>query len=320
MSNLTGFGTDIAKSDLQKNSSLTNRVVALIVAFLRLSLYHSSMRIVSVTALDEADLQPYKTLRRPLEHERSGIFVAEGEKVVRRLLESSLEVSTMLLTPEWLEQYRSALEGRVGDLRVYVAPKNLMESIVGFHLHQGIMAVACIPKPIDLSQAIRHSKKPALLVAVEGLTNAENLGVLVRNCAAFGADALLVGETSSSPYLRRAVRNSMGTVFTLPVVHLTSLVDAINEMRWVYHIHVVAAHPHAEKKTLHAASLREDSCIVFGSEGEGINPAVLAVCDESVAIPMENNVDSLNVASASAVFLFEVQRQRQNSGLRGKGR
>jgi tRNA G18 (ribose-2'-O)-methylase SpoU len=112
----------------------------------------------------------------------------------------------------------------------------------------------------------------------------------------------------------------MGTVFTLPVVHLTSLVGAINEMRSTHHIHVVAAHPHAEKKSLHAASLREDSCIVFGSEGEGIDPAVLAVCDESVAIPMENNVDSLNVASASAVFLFEVQRQRQSSGFRSEGR
>lgn len=276
------------------------------------------MKIVSVAKLDEPDLQPYKTLRRPIEHERSGIFVAEGEKVVRRLLESTLDVSTILLTPEWLEQYRSTLEKRIGDLRVYVAPKNLMESIVGFHLHQGIMAVAHIPNPIGLSQAIRQSKRPSLLVAVEGLTNAENLGVLVRNCAAFGADALLVGERSSSPYLRRAVRNSMGAVFTLPVVHLTSLVEAINEMKSVHHFHVVAAHPHSEKKTLHNASLREDSCIVFGSEGEGIDPAVLTVCDESVAIPMENSVDSLNVASASAVFLFEVQRQRQNSGLRSE--
>jgi tRNA G18 (ribose-2'-O)-methylase SpoU len=320
MSTLTIFATDIAKSDFPKNFSCLYWSVALAVAFLRLSLYHSSMRIVSVTSLDESDLQPYKTLRRPLEHERSGIFVAEGEKVVRRLLESTLDVSTILLTPEWLEQYRVVLEGRVGDLLVYVAPKNLMESIVGFHLHQGIMAVARIPNPIDLSEAIRQSKRPALLVAVEGLTNAENLGVLVRNCAAFGADALLVGEASSSPYLRRAVRNSMGTVFTLPVVHLTSLVGAINEMKSVHHIHVVAAHPHAEKRTLHAISLREDCCVVFGSEGEGIDPAVLAVCDDSVAIPMKNNVDSLNVASASAVFLFEVQRQRYNSGLRGEGR
>jgi tRNA G18 (ribose-2'-O)-methylase SpoU len=276
------------------------------------------MHLVSVTTLDESDLQPYKTLRRPLEHERSGIFVAEGEKVVRRLLESNLDVSTILLTPEWLEQYRPTLEGRPGDLRVYVAPKNLVESIVGFHLHQGIMAVARIPTPIGLAQAIRQSKRPALFVAVEGLTNAENLGVLVRNCAAFGADALLVGETSSSPYLRRAVRNSMGTVFTLPVVHLTSLVEAINEMKSVHGLRVVAAHPHAEKKTLHTVSLREDTCVVFGSEGEGIDPAVLAVCDDSVTIPMENNVDSLNVASASAVFLFEVQRQRKNSDLRSE--
>ncbi len=320
MSTLVKITKEIENSDSAKYIAHRESVAAFTVAFLRLSLYHSFMRIVAVTTLDEPDLQPYKTLRRPLEHERSGIFVAEGEKVVRRLLESTLDVSTILLTPEWLERYRPHLEGRSEDLHAYVAPKNLLESIVGFHLHQGIMAVARIPNPIDLPRAIRQSKRPALFVAVEGLTNAENLGVLVRNCAAFGVDALLVGETSSSPYLRRAVRNSMGTVFTLPVVRLSSLVDAINEMKAMHHIHVVAAHPHAEQKTLHAISLRDDCCIVFGSEGEGIDPAVLAVCDQSAAIPMKNGVDSLNVASASAVFLFEVQRQRNNSGLRDERR
>ena len=282
--------------------------------FQSLSLYHSCMTIIPVTSLDETDLHPYRTLRRPLDHQRSGIFVAEGEKVVRKLLESTIDVLTVLLTPEWLEEYRPVLEGRPGDLRVFVAAKQLVEEIVGFHLHQGIMAVARIPRPLTLQDALGHVRHPALLVAVDGLTNAENLGVLVRNCAAFDVDALLVGETSSSPYLRRAVRNSMGTVFTLPVVHLSGLADSLRDLKSTHNVRVIAAHPHAERVALHQASMTGDCCVVFGSEGEGISSSVLAACDDLVAIPMQEGVDSLNVASASAVFLYEVQRQR--SGLR----
>jgi len=278
------------------------------------------MTVHPVATIEDPKLQPYRTLRRPLEHQREGIFVAEGEKVVRRLLGSRLEIVSMLLTPEWFEVYRPALETRTGDIQIFVAQKNLVESIVGFPLHQGIMAVAKIPRLPSLDDALKQSRRPLLFVAADALTNAENLGVLVRNCAAFEVDALLVGETSSSPYLRRAVRNSMGTVFELSVVHLPDLVAAIKEMRSLHGIHVVAAHPHADRKTLQQASWNGDCCIVFGSEGEGLTPEVLAACDEAVAIPMKDGVDSLNVASASAVFLYEAQRQRAISGLGSRGR
>jgi tRNA G18 (ribose-2'-O)-methylase SpoU len=278
------------------------------------------MTIRSVETLDDPLLQPYRTLRRPLEHQREGIFVAEGEKVVRRLLESTLDVISLLLTPEWLEVYQPIVQSRAGGAQIFVAPKSVVESIVGFNLHQGIMAVARIPKPPSLAEVVQGSHRPTLLVAVDGLTNSENLGVLVRNCAAFDADALLVGETSSSPYLRRAVRNSMGTVFRLPIVQLSNLIDAIREMRSRYGIHVVAAHPHTDQKSLHQSSFSGGCCIVFGSEGEGVSADVLAACDESVAIPMKKGVDSLNVASASAVFLYEILRQRNNTRFGGGGR
>ncbi len=284
------------------------------VDFQRVSSYHSAMRLSRVTALHDEGLQPYRTLRRPIDHQRAGIFVAEGERVVRRLLASSLAIRSLLLTPEWLEVYRPVLEARNADVDVYVAPKPLLESIVGFHLHQGIMAVATIPRPLRLQEALLHAKRPRLFVAVDGLTNAENLGVLVRNCAAFDVDAFVVGETSSSPYLRRAVRNSMGTVFDLAVVHVNNLVEALQELRTTHQTRVLAAHPHADRQTLSGADFKDDCCIVFGSEGEGIASHVLAACDEFFAIPMKNSVDSLNVASASAVVLYEVSRQRERGG------
>jgi tRNA G18 (ribose-2'-O)-methylase SpoU len=133
---------------------------------------------------------------------------------------------------------------------------------------------------------------------------------VARNCAAFGVHALLVGETSSSPYLRRAVRSSMGAIFKLPAVELVSLAEAIKALR-AAGMHSIAAHPHTNQKTLFEADLTQDCCIVFGSEGSGVSPDVLAACDEAIAIPMASEIDSLNVGSAAAAFLFEAARQRQ---------
>lgn len=269
------------------------------------------MRIIPVADLHEEGLQPYRTLRRPVDHQRKGIFVAEGEKVVQRLLESAIPVHSALMTPEWLDVYRAKLESACPEIVVYLAEKPVLESIVGFHLHQGIMAVAGIPAPMALSDALAGTLPPRLFVAIDGLTNAENIGVLVRNCAAFGVDALIVGETSSSPYLRRAVRNSMGALFNLPVVHVSNLVQTLLDLRKLHSTRVLAAHPHSEYRTLAQTSFRGNCCIVVGSEGEGIAPAVLEACDEHFAIPMKKGVDSLNVASATAVVLYEVSRQRE---------
>jgi tRNA G18 (ribose-2'-O)-methylase SpoU len=156
-----------------------------------------------VTSLERPELEPYRTLRRPLDHQRQGIFVAEGEKVVARLLESNLRVLSVLLTPTWFDVYTKLLEERGEQIDVFVADKKLLEGIVGFSLHQGIMAVANIPPQTSLEAVLASHRRPYFLAAVDGLTNAENLGVLVRNCVGFGVHALLVGETSSSPYLRR---------------------------------------------------------------------------------------------------------------------
>lgn len=229
---------------------------------------------------------------------------------MQRLLESDLQIQSILLTPAWLKIYKTQLEQRKEQIEVFEANKELVEKIVGFTLHQGIMAVARIPKPMQLEEVLASTQRPHLFAAVDGLTNSENLGVLVRNCAGFGIQALIVGETSSSPYLRRAVRNSMGTVFRLPVVQVENLAGTLRQMKTAYGIRAFAAHPHSTQAVLVQADFTPDCCIVFGSEGEGISPAVLAACDAQVAIPMQNGVDSLNVASASAVFFYEATRQR----------
>jgi tRNA G18 (ribose-2'-O)-methylase SpoU len=279
-----------------------------------------------ISSLDLPELAPYRTLRRPLEHEREGIFVAEGEKVVRRLLESAFTVVSVLLPEKHLENFRPLLAARPEKLKVYLADKKLLEQLIGFTMYQGVLAVGKIPSPSSLDDILSKNPRPLLLAAVDGLTSAENLGALVRNCVAFGVQALIVGETSSSPFLRRAVRNSMGTVLQLPVVELAklglrhqftakahttklTLVDCLKEFR-ARGVRCIAAHPHTDKKFLSHADFSGDCCLVFGSEGDGISAPVLAACDEAVAIPMPPAVDSLNVGAAAAVFLYEAARQR----------
>jgi len=238
-----------------------------------------------------------------------GIFVAEGEKVVRRLLKSPLEIVSFLLTREWCDLLSNEEENfRRFPAEVFVADKALLETIVGYRLHQGIMAVGKVPSPPELSVLVETFPRPLLLVALDGLMNSENVGVLIRNCAGFGVSAILVGENSSSPYLRRAVRNSMGTVFSLPVLHVGNLASALKELKKSGTV-IIAAHSRG-KLLINSTDLSGNSCIIFGNEESGISPAVLEVCDQQIAIPMRNLTDSLNVASASAVFLYEADRQR----------
>ena len=268
------------------------------------------MHIERVTTFDRPELEPYATLRQHEEHRRAGLFVAEGAKVVRRLLESQFGIVSVLLPEKWLPEFTPLIGLRPEDVRVYVMEIAELEKLTGFPFFQGVLAVGRIPRPLSLEDILVARTAPPFFVAADGLANAENIGLIVRSCAAFGVHALIVGETSSSPFLRRAVRNSMGAIFKLPVVETADLVRTLTELR-VRGIRCLAAHPHAEQRTIYESNFAGACCLVLGSEGVGISPRVLEVCDEAVAIPMSNDVDSLNVGSAAAVFLYEMARQRR---------
>ena len=267
------------------------------------------LTIHRLTSFDPPELAPYRSMKYQREHRRQRIFVAEGEKVVRRLLASSFEVVSVLLPQKWLKDYEASLQARPETIPVYVSEKELLEQLTGFSMYQGVLAIGRVPEPTPLESVLAASPQPWLLLAAVGLSNAENVGGVTRNCAALGAHALIVGETSASAYLRRAVRASMGAVFTLPVIETENLEQLLVSLRR-HGIRSIAAHPHAENRRLSQTNLNRDCCLVLGSEGYGIAPQVLAVCDEAVSVPMQMGVDSLNVGSASAVFLYEAARQR----------
>ncbi len=271
------------------------------------------LHVHKIESFEAPMLAPYRTMKDQQQHREQHIFVAEGEKLVRRLLESRFEVVSVLLPEKWFTDLKPLLEARPEEIEVFLADKKLLEQLTGYSMYQGLLAVGKVPMVLSLDQVVTASLTPRLLVAVDTLSNAENLGALVRNCGAFGVHGLLAGETSCSPYLRRAVRGSMGAIFHLPVVETSDLVGCLRELQR-RGIRCVAAHPHVEGNTLPRCDLTGDCCLVFGSEGYGITEPVLAVCDEAVAIPMPSHVDSLNVGSAAAVFLYEANRQRGRMG------
>lgn len=269
----------------------------------------ATLHIRHVQSLEAPELVPYLTLKRVEEHERAGLVVATNAKVVQRLLASRFTVVSALLTPAWLEQLEARLRARPEDIDVFVAERALLETITGYQVHQGALAVARIPPSPGFDALLESSVRPLLLAAVEGIASAENLGAVVRGCAAFGVSFLIVGETCGSPFQRRAVSGSMGTIFEQPVVQVECLVEKLTTLR-AQGVRCLAAHPRPDAKKLGAVDLRGDCCLVFGAEGPGLSEAALAACDDMVEIPMPSHMNSLNVAAATAVFLYEATRQR----------
>lgn len=262
----------------------------------------------TITSFDAPELAPYRNMKRQVEANGQGIFVAEGDKVVQRLLASPLTVRSVLVPTTQAETYAALIAARPEPIQLFTAPLPTLEQLTGFNLYQGILAVALIPAPSPLDHLLVQAPANRLLVAADGLSNADNVGGLIRNAAAFGAHGLILGETCISPYLRRAVRISMGAIFKTPHHVSANLAATLSELRQSG-VRSVAAHPHTSRVLTHA-DLTGPRCLVFGSEGHGLRPETLAACDEVVAIPMAPEIDSLNVMNASAVFLYEACRQR----------
>lgn len=263
----------------------------------------------AIESLDDPRMAPYRNMRSQVEPLGQGLFVAEGEKVVRRLLQSPLGVASILLPPEWVDEYVPIVEARPEPIDVFVAPKSVLSQLTGFKMFQGVLGLGRVPEPPTLS-GILALPRPRLIAAVDAVTNAVNVGLVLRNAVALGVQALVVGETSAHPYLRRSVRTCMGAVFKIPCLPSADLVATLGQLREAG-VHCVAAHPHTDEVVLPDARLDGDCCIVLGSEGEGIRPEVRAACDRRVVVPMQAGVDSLNVGNAAAVFFYEAWRQRR---------
>ena len=268
------------------------------------------MNVHEIAGLDDPRVAEYRSLRRVASLRRDGCFVAEGARVVVQLLASKLRVHSLLLDPRWLAELRPALEARPEtDIDVYVTTKPELERIVGFHVHQGVMAVAEAPQPPELAAHAR-SRPDTLLVALAGVSNAENVGGILRTMAGFGATGLLIDAATCDPFVRRAARVSMGAAFRIPVWRSPDLAADIRRLREECAIRAVAAHLHGDCVALQNADLCGPLLVALGSEADGLPAEVAAACDISAMIPMSADWSCLNVGTAGAIVLWEVARRR----------
>lgn len=256
-------------------------------------------------------LAPFRTMRAQWEHARGGVFVAEGDKVVRRLLATSFEVLAVLAPGEWADEVEPLLAARPESITLFTADKAVLTHLTGYQIYQGVLGLARVPSPARL-EALLGEGRPRLWCALDGLVNSDNVGAVVRNAAAFGASALVVGETCAHPYLRRAVRVSMGTVFSMPYYLSGNLVDTLRILS-DGGVRCLAADPRSGATPVWDADWTGDVCAVFGTEGDGLRSEIVDACDQAVALPMSGGVDSLNVASAAAAIFAEARRQRSGT-------
>ncbi|MDP4231200.1 MAG: RNA methyltransferase [Bacteroidota bacterium] len=264
--------------------------------------------IVSESALPE-ELEIFANLRTP----RAGNhFIAESEKIVTRLLRSSMEISSIFLTRDHFTSNKDLIEAHVqdGECRIFLSSKEEMEHIVGFSLHQGILAAGKIPSERGLEELITSSAKPLLFVILDEVADAENMGSIIRTSQALNASAVIVDGKSVSPWYRRAVRVSMGAVFELPIITVESIADSLLTLR-KKNIHSIAAILGESAKEIWDCDLAGDCAIVFGSEGHGIKKEIVELCDRKATIPMHDALHSLNVGTALGVFMYEASRQRR---------
>src|SRR5579871_2666200 len=164
-------------------------------------------RVIQDFAADALD--DFRSLKGKGGHFERGLFIAESEKIARKLFASALEVPKALMTEEHFDVLRPLIEQRADTTEIYLAPKAAMEAIIGYHLHQGVMLAVKIPETHSIEDAAKAWPEKFLAVALDGIADAENMGAIIRTAAAFGANAIIVDDQSCNPYLRRSVRVSM---------------------------------------------------------------------------------------------------------------
>lgn len=232
----------------------------------------------------------------------NGLFIAEGELVIRRALRAGYRLRSVLVDEKRVEQFADLPD----DAAVYAAPPAVLEAITGFHVHRGVLASfhrRPLPPLDDLLAGARR------LAVLEGLNTHTNLGALFRSAAALGIDAVVLSPTCADPLYRRAVRVSMGEVFAIPYAKAEAWPDALKTVG-AAGFRLLALTPGEDAVPLQELSARdrERPALMLGAEGPGLSREALASCDVRVAIPMRNGVDSLNVATAAAIAFWELSR------------
>ena len=264
------------------------------------------MPVITIDTADDQRLADYQNIPDAELVERRRIFVAEGRLVVRRLLEESpLLARSVMATDAALASIEDAMVARP-DVPIYLVPQTVMNCVTGFDIHRGCLAIGERPAPAPWTTRVAGART---ILVLERIGNADNVGGIFRNAIAFGVDAVLLGPACADPLYRKSIRTSMGATLLLPFAAAAPWPDALQQLRGLGFASI-ALTPSVDAPPLSnlAASLNGGPlAVVLGHEGEGLTEAALQACEHRARIPM-SGFDSLNVASAAAIALYELKR------------
>jgi tRNA G18 (ribose-2'-O)-methylase SpoU len=266
-----------------------------------------TLPVFHVDRPDDPRLEPYLAVRERDLVGRRGEFIAEGEVVLRVLLRSSLcRASSLLVAENRLARAEVLAAGADPPPPIYVASQRVMDTVVGFHIHRGILAHGLRPPEPEPSHLLQRLGPKALVVGLLGIANHDNMGGLFRNAAAFGAGAVLLDAACCDPLYRKAIRVSVGATLAVPFARsrgpehmLSALIGAGFE--------VLSLSP-SGAEPLRDLAPPARTAVLFGAEGAGL-PADLLARTRTISIRMSPGWDSLNVAAASAVVLHHLATQ-----------
>jgi tRNA G18 (ribose-2'-O)-methylase SpoU len=272
--------------------------------------YQPVAELITIDDPDDPRLHDYVALtdvelrrrREPAE----GLFIAEGEKVIRRARHAGYRMRSMLLSAKWVDVMRDVIDEVPAP--VYAVSPELAEQVTGYHVHRGALA-SMGRKPLpDADDLLGTARR---IVVMESVNDHTNIGAIFRSAAALGMDAVLLSPDCADPLYRRSVKVSMGAVFSVPYARLDSWPRDLEAVR-AAGFKLLALTP-ADKATDidEAAPHRLDRvALLLGAEGDGLSTQALVAADEWVRIPMAHGVDSLNVGAAAAVAFYAVASGR----------
>lgn len=266
------------------------------------------MNIIKIESLSEPGVEMFSSLteaqlRSDIEPEK-GIFIAESPKVIKVALDKGYEPLALLAEEKHLQGDASELLPLLGDGKIFTGSRELLASLTGYKLTRGVLCAMrrpVLPKVEDVCLGASR------IVVIDDVSDTTNIGAIFRSAAALGIDAVLLTPTSCDPLNRRAVRVSMGSVFLIPWTRITAPLTSLRE----YGFKTVAMALTDESVSIDDPALMAEPklAIIMGTEGDGLPAETIRQSDYTVKIPMYHNVDSLNVAAASAVAFWQLRRR-----------
>lgn len=267
------------------------------------------MPIIRITSLTHPGVEVFSKLTEAqLQNklnQRQGVFIVESPMVIRVALDAGYEPISFLTEEKHIKGDVAPLLDRSPDVPVYTGARELLASLTGYTLTRGVLCAMRRPQPASAQKICGNARR---VVVLEGVVDSTNVGAIFRSAAALGVGAILLTRTSCDPYNRRVVRVSMGSVFLVPWAWLDGGMQILKDMGFCT---VAMALTDNSVPLDHPALKEEDRlALVMGTEGDGLCNTTIAEADYVVRIPMSHQVDSLNVAAATAVAVWELRERK----------